>query len=136
VDRQAAVKLLRERGIQPSAQRVAVGAYVLDTLDHPSADQVFAHVRRGFPMLSRATVYNTLNLFVANGLLRALVVAEGKILFDPNMEPHHHFIDESSGAIVDVPWGALEVRQTGTLPFDVRDVQLVLRGVLHSRTRD
>ncbi len=130
------MKLLRERGIQPSAQRVAVGAYVLDTLDHPSADQVFAHVRRGFPMLSRATVYNTLNLFVANGLLRALVVAEGKILFDPNMEPHHHFIDESSGAIVDVPWGALEVRQTGTLPFDVRDVQLVLRGVLHSRTRD
>ncbi len=130
------MKLLRERGIQPSAQRVAVGAYVLDTLDHPSADQVFAHVRRGFPMLSRATVYNTLNLFVANGLLRALVVAEGKILFDPNMEPHHHFIDESSGAIVDVPWGALEVRQTGTLPFDVRDVQLVLRGVLHSRNRD
>ena len=62
------VTQLREHGIQPSAQRVAVAQYVLDTEDHPSADQVFARVRKGFPMLSRATVYNTLNLFVTEGL--------------------------------------------------------------------
>lgn len=128
MERQAAVKLLRERGIQPSAQRVAVGTYVLDTLDHPSADQVFARVRRSFPMLSRATVYNTLNLFVAKGLLRELVVAEGKVLFDPKTEPHHHFLDDATGELLDVPWDALEVRQAAPLPYDVRDVQVVLRG--------
>ena len=33
---------LREAGIQPSAQRLAVAEYVLDTVDHPSADQVWA----------------------------------------------------------------------------------------------
>jgi Fur family transcriptional regulator, iron response regulator len=128
VERQAAVQLLRERGIQPSAQRVAVGTYVLDTADHPSADQVFARVRRTFPMLSRATVYNTLNLFVAKGLLRELVVAEGRVLFDPKTKPHHHFVDEATGELVDLPWDALEVRQAAPLPFAVRDVQVVLRG--------
>ena len=80
------VDVLKSRGIQPSAQRVAVAEYVLHTHDHPAADQVFARVKKRFPMVSRATVYNTLNLFVEKGLLRALVLAEGKVVFDPKIE--------------------------------------------------
>ena len=120
---------LREHGIQPSAQRVAVAEYVLVTDEHPSADLVFRRVRKRFPWISRATVYNTLNLFVAKGLLRALAIAEGRVVFDPNVEPHHHFLDEDSGAIHDVPWRALEVRRVDALPgLDVREYQVVLRG--------
>ena len=104
------IKLLRDRGIQPSAQRVAVAQYALTTEDHPSADQVWARVRKSFPMISRATVYNTLNLFVAKGLLQPLVLAEGKVVFDPKVDRHHHFIDEDTGSIHDVPWQALEVK--------------------------
>jgi len=55
--------LLKERGVQPSAQRVAVAKYALTTHDHPSADEVWERVRRTLPTISRATVYNTLNLF-------------------------------------------------------------------------
>src|SRR6516164_8275660 len=113
--KQDAAATLRERGIQPSAQRIAVAQYVLTTDEHPSADRVWARVKRGFPMLSRATVYNTLNLFVAKGLLRPLVLAEGKVVFDPNVASHHHFIDEETGAIHDVPWHALEVRKLDSL---------------------
>ncbi len=121
--------VLRARGIQPSAQRLAVADYVLSTEEHPSADQVFARVRERFPAISRATVYNTLNLFVAKGLLREHVLAEGRVVFDPNVEPHHHFIDEETGAIQDVPWDALEVRGAhGLRGLDVRDFQVVLRG--------
>ncbi|HSN81499.1 MAG TPA: transcriptional repressor, partial [Polyangiales bacterium] len=54
---------LEERGIKPSAQRVAVAEFVLHTDAHPSADEVWSRVRERFPMVSRATVYNTLNLF-------------------------------------------------------------------------
>lgn len=120
---------LREHGVQPSAQRVAVAGYVLATEDHPSADQVFRRVRKGFPMLSRATVYNTLNLFVEKGLLRAFVLAEGKVVFDPKTGPHHHFIDEATGAIHDVPWDAVKVSRVESLPgFEVREYQVVMRG--------
>jgi len=123
------LQALTERGIQPSAQRMAVAEYVLYTTDHPSADQVWAKVKRGFPMLSRATVYNTLNLLAEKGLLRELVLAEGKVVFDPNLDPHHHFLDEETGEIVDVPWAALDVRRVHSLTgFDVREYQVVMRG--------
>ncbi len=120
---------LRSHDIQPSAQRLAVAEYVLRTEAHPSADQVWAKVKASLPMISRATVYNTLNLFVRKGLLRELILAEGKVVFDPNVEPHHHFIDEGTGAIHDVPWDALEVRRIESLKgVDVREYQVVLRG--------
>lgn len=123
------IKLLRDRGVQPSAQRVAVAEYALTTEDHPSADQVWARVRKSFPMISRATVYNTLNLFVAKGLLQPLVLSEGKVVFDPKVDRHHHFIDEDTGSIHDVPWQALEVKNIQALRgYDVRQYQVVLRG--------
>jgi Fe2+ or Zn2+ uptake regulation protein len=123
------VSFLRDRGIQPSPQRVAVAGYVLFTDRHPTAEEVCSTVQRGFPLLSRATVYNTLNLFVRKGLLRACTLAEGRVVFDPNVTRHHHFVDERTGRIYDVPWEALEVRRVETLKdYRVRDYQVVLRG--------
>jgi len=125
--------ILRQHHIQPSAQRLAVASYVLDTEDHPSADQVFVRVRRGHPGISRATVYNTLNRFVREGLLRTLVLSGGRVVFDPNVEPHHHFIDDATGRIHDVPWDALRVSRVDALPgVDVREYQVVLRGRRHA----
>ncbi|HLV67003.1 MAG TPA: transcriptional repressor [Polyangiaceae bacterium] len=125
----AVIALLTRHGIQPSAQRVAVADYVLFTDEHPSADRVFAKVRKVLPVLSRATVYNTLNLLVRKGLLRELVLAEGKVVFDPKLERHHHFVDEATGRIFDVPWEALEVRKVTDLEdYDVSEYQVVLRG--------
>jgi Fur family iron response transcriptional regulator len=121
--------VLREHGIQPSAQRVAVAGYVLHTSEHPSADEVWKRVRRHFPHVSRATVYNTLNLFVDKGLLREFVLTEGRVVFDPNVERHHHFIDEPSGTIHDVPWDAIRVTGVPELEgFEAREYQVVLRG--------
>jgi len=120
---------LRKTGIQPSAQRVAVGEYVLATDAHPSAEQVWAEVRTRVPLISRATVYNTLNLFVRKGLLRQIQLEEGRIGFDPNLAPHHHFIDEVTGVVLDIPWDALEVKRVEALRgLEVREYRVVLRG--------
>jgi Fe2+ or Zn2+ uptake regulation protein len=127
--RTAAIERLRAHGIQPSAQRVAVAEYVLGTDEHPSADEVWARVRARVPVLSRATVYNTLNLLVAKGLLRSLVLAGGRIVFDPRLERHHHLIDEDTGRIHDVPWNAVRVSRLETLDgFTIREYQVVMRG--------
>jgi Fur family transcriptional regulator, iron response regulator len=123
------VRVLEEHGIQPSAQRVAVAEYVLQTTEHPSADKVWAEVQENFPMISRATVYNTLHLFVAKGLLRELHLAPDSVIFDPNTDRHHHFIDEATGRIYDIPWNQIEVRNAKPLPgFEVDDYQVVMRG--------
>jgi Fur family transcriptional regulator, iron response regulator len=128
------VQKLREHDIQPSAQRLAVAAYVLGTedhpsADHPSADQVWERVQASLPMLSRATVYNTLNLFVKKGLLKLLVLSEGNVVFDPKTERHHHFIDADSGRIHDVEWDAVSVGDVSKLKgYEVDEYMLVMRG--------
>ena len=88
---------LRHSGIQPTPQRIAVAEFVLSTAAHPTADGVWMHVRTRCPTLSRATVYNTLNLFAEKGLLKPQPLREGAVVFDPHVQPHHHFIDEDTG---------------------------------------
>jgi len=121
--------VLKEHGISPSAQRVAVAKYVLHTDAHPSADEVWTRVRENFPQVSRATVYNTLHLFVERGLVRVFVLTEGRLVYDPKLEDHHHFIDEQTGVIYDIPWDRLPVSNIEELEgFDVHRYQVVLRG--------
>ena len=123
------VDVLEQHGIQPSAHRVAVGEYVLTTTDHPSADRVWARVRQRFPMISRATVYNTLNLFVEKKLLRELHLAADSVVFDPNMEKHHHLIDEETGRIYDVEWDDVEVSKIEKMRnFEIHDYSVVMHG--------
>jgi len=121
--------ILRRHGIQATPQRIAVAEYVLAAKTHPSADEVWEQVRRRCPTLSRATVYNTLNRFVDQGLVRTQVLKEGTVVFDPRVDAHHHFIDLDTGKIYDVPWEALKVSGEKALRgFDVREYQVVMRG--------
>lgn len=120
---------LEGAGVRPSAQRVAIAEFVLHTDTHPSADAVWQAVKARFPMVSRATVYNTLELFVQKGLLRQLALADDAMVYDPVVQPHHHFIDEGTGAIHDIPWDAVKVSKLDApAGFDVREYQVVMRG--------
>lgn len=123
------VDLLVQHGIQPSAHRVAVAQYVLMTDEHPSAERVWARVKARFPMISRATVYNTLNLFVEKELLRELHLSPESVVFDPKLERHHHLIDDESGRIHDIPWSSVEVCNiSGIAGYEIRDYQVVMHG--------
>ncbi len=122
-------ELLRDAGVQPPPQRVALARYVLGTTSHPTADEVLARARRECPTLSRATVYNTLTRLAERGLVRPQTIREGVVVFDPRTERHHHFVDEATGKIYDVPWEALSVSgEKGLAEYDVRDYQVVMRG--------
>ena len=122
-------ELLRSAGVQPTPQRVAVARYVLGTTSHPTADEVLAKARRECPTLSRATVYNTLTRLVERGLVRPQTIREGVVVFDPRTERHHHFVDEATGKIYDVPWDALSVSGEKRLSdYDVKEYQVVMKG--------
>ncbi len=123
------IELLREHGIQPTPQRLAVAEYVLGAKTHPSADEVWEAVRQRCPTLSRATVYNTLNVLAEKGLIRTQVLKEGTVVFDPRVDAHHHFIDTETGRVYDIPWEALRVAGEKRLPgFEVHEFQVILRG--------
>lgn len=123
------VQILAEHGIHPSAHRVAVAQYVLTTREHPSADRVWDRVRERFPMISRATVYNTLNLFVEKGLLRELHLAEDSVVFDPKLERHHHLIDDETGQIHDIAWNKVQIKNIRSISnYDINEYQVVMHG--------
>jgi Fur family transcriptional regulator, iron response regulator len=123
------ITILRRCGIQPTPQRIAIVDFVFESKAHPSADTILDNVRKACPTISRATVYNTLNLLVEKGLLRAQILKEGTIIFDPNISRHHHFVDEESGKVYDIPWEALKVTENKSLrEFEIRDYQVVMRG--------
>jgi len=124
-----AITILRQGGIQPTPQRIAVVEYVLGSKTHPSADDVLIYARKNCPTVSRATVYNTLNLLVQKGLLGMQTIKEGAVVFDPNIKKHHHFVDNETGDIYDIPWDQLEVKGKEKLrDFEIDEFQVIMRG--------
>jgi Fur family transcriptional regulator, iron response regulator len=112
-------ELLRSRGITPTHQRVEIARVLWERGGHLSADQVLTRVNARQAEASKATVYNTLKLFVAKKLIRELVVDPAKIVYDPNMAPHHHLYDVLTGQLTDVPAAGVSVLGLPPLPAGI-----------------
>ncbi len=121
--------MLRERGITPTAQRVRVGRVLFSGDQHLTADAVLARLRVSGSRVSKATVYNTLNLFARHGMLRELNVDATRSSFDSNVAPHHHFYVESTGELIDVAPGEVEFAKLPPLPAGTESlgVEVVIR---------
>lgn len=107
--------MLRDHGINPTAQRVEIARELFSRKGHFSAEDVFTLVNNEQAQVSKATVYNTLGLFAERGLIRQLIVDPTKVFYDPNMVPHYHFYDVVSGKLTDI--NAENVRITGLPPL-------------------
>jgi len=114
-NREEVAQVLRRHGIMPTHQRTEIAFILFTRREHLSADQILALVNSRFAEASKATVYNTLKLFVENKLIRELVVDPAKIVYDPNTEPHHHLYDVTTGRLTDIP--AENVRVLGLPPL-------------------
>ena len=124
-----AERRLAECGIRPTAQRVRIAALLLSAPQHLSAEQILAQLRTLGARVSKATVYNTLNLFAAHGLIRQLSVDGSRAWFDSNVDPHYHFHDLTTGALIDVPVPAVEFSRLPVPPpgTEVAGIDLVIR---------
>jgi Fur family transcriptional regulator, iron response regulator len=97
-------RLLQAVGIRPTRQRSALAGLLFDGCDkHMTAEQVYAAARKRKVRVSLATVYNTLHQFTDAGLLRQVVIDSSRIYFDTNCASHHHFFDEMTGQLYDIP---------------------------------
>lgn len=109
-----ALARLKEVGLRPTRQRMALAKLLLDGGDqHITAEQLHIMARDASVKVSLATVYNTLHQFRDSGLLREVVVGPGRSYFDTNVQNHHHFFIEPDGELMDIPVDAV---QLGALP--------------------
>jgi Fur family iron response transcriptional regulator len=115
ITRESVAERLRAHGITPTHQR-----------EHLSADQILVLVNARHAEASKATVYNTLRLFLEKRLVREVIVDPSRVFYDPNTTPHHHFYDVVTGRLTDIPADAVRVESlpqpppgTGTDGVDV-----------------
>lgn len=108
--------LLRSHDIHPTAQRVEIAYALFIRHGHYSADDIFTAVNREQPQVSKATVYNTLGLFAEKGLVREVIIDPNKVFYDPNVDPHHHFYNVSTGELTDIDGHAVAVTGLPPLP--------------------
>jgi len=94
------IATLRQRGIRVTAQRVAVAEVLANSIDHPSAQDVYERVKLHFPHITLATVYNTLNVLSEKGFVQPLHF-RGGTRYDANLLPHANLICVECGRIAD-----------------------------------
>jgi Fur family iron response transcriptional regulator len=126
----AALDCLREAGLRPTRQRLALAKLLLENGDrHVTAEQLHGEALTASIRVSLATVYNTLHQFTAAGLLREVVVAPGRSYFDTNVDDHHHFFFESTGQLQDIPGDRVVVRDLPAPPDGtaIRRVDVIIR---------
>jgi Fur family iron response transcriptional regulator len=109
-------ELLVQHGIKRTSQRIEIGKMLLSSPQHLSADQVLSRVNQGSEIVSKATVYNTLYLFVEKGLIRQVITCSGKVFYDSNTSPHFHLYNEDSGELMDFDAGQMKFDNKQKLP--------------------
>ncbi len=120
---------LREAGVQPTLQRIAICQYVLCEADHPTAEEVHAWAEKNLAKISLATVYNTLNVLVEAGLLKEFKFQHvDKVIYDDNIEEHFHFLDEKSGKLYDIHKDDVKLSVELQKKFKVSGFDLLIKG--------
>jgi Fur family iron response transcriptional regulator len=114
--REGIAERLRSHGITPTHQRIEIANVLFDRAGHLTADQILGLVNARYAESSKATVYNTLKLFIEKKLIRELIVDSTCVMYDPNTAPHHHFYDVATGRLTDIPEHAVRLAGLPPLP--------------------
>ena len=107
--RDTLVEMLRRHGISPTHQRIEIAYALFARGEHLSAAQILATVNNRHSETSKATVYNTLNLFLERKLIREVIVDPHKVFYDPNTDAHHHIYNLDTGELTDIDASQIEI---------------------------
>ena len=125
-------EFLEAAGLRATKPRLAIARVLYsDGIDrHVTADRVAEMLAEAGENIVLASVYNTLNTFVTAGLLREVHGAErGITIFDTNTTPHHHFYNEKTKTLTDIPADAVEVLKLPPAPKGAKTVgcEMIIR---------
>jgi len=132
---QHALEQLKTTGVRITPQRHAILTYLVESMGHPTADDIYRALEPNFPSMSVATVYNNLKMFIESGMVRELTYGDNSSRFDANVSDHHHIICQSCGKIEDFSYPSLEdvgVQAEKSTGFEVKGLRMELYGLCKS----
>ena len=120
---------LRDHRLRPTKARIRIGMMLLDSPKHLSADQIFDKLIEHGHCISKATVYNTLNVFAKHGVVSEVAVDPTRMYYDSTTLPHHHFYNIDTGQLTDIPRENLSVENIPRLPdnTEIEDLEIVIK---------
>jgi Fur family iron response transcriptional regulator len=120
---------LAAKGHQITVQRMRLARLIFARPQHLSAEDVLRMAVTAGIKVSKATVYNTLNLFAECGLVREVNVDSDRLYYDSTTTPHHHFFNEDTGELSDVPLDAVSVANLPEPPAgtETAGIEVVIR---------
>ena len=108
--------VFEKHAILATPQRLEVAEIILAKPQHLSAEQIFEKLRAAGSSVSKATVYNSLNLFGERGLIKERLVDPERRYYDSTTTPHHHFYNADTGELSDISSDSIEVIGLPELP--------------------
>ena len=129
MSKESARRVLSQYHIKSTAQRLDIARITLYKDQHLSAEDVIMRLNSNTDGISRATVYNTLNLFVDKGLLRRVIIDSSKIYYDSKTKPHSHYFNVDTGEILDFEFDDIKIEPSLDLPKNTlkEGVDVVIR---------
>lgn len=120
---------LKSQGVYPTQQRMIIANVLFSKNQHLTADQVDDLVRESQHQVSKATIYNTLGLFVKKDLLNEIHIDSSRTFYDTNTEPHQHFYNMDSGELIDINIDQLPDFIQGQLPAStsIDSIDIIVR---------
>ena len=94
-------KLLNEKGLKVTIQRLAVYEALYKERVHPTAEHLTSIVCKKYPTISAGTVYKTLDTFVEHNLIKRVKSDRDVMRYDATMERHHHLYSLENDQISD-----------------------------------
>jgi Fur family iron response transcriptional regulator len=135
MERDAIARLLSQHGLQVTTQRLDIAEFVLSRPQHLSADQILQAMHARGSRVSKATVYNTMNLFSERGIVRTVELDPERLYYDSTSEPHHHFYNVDTGELTDIPADSVSVSLDTALPdgtvHESVDIVIRVRSAVH-----
>lgn len=125
-------RALEASGQRFTRQRAAVYRFLIGTVRHPTAEEVFLAVRGELEGISLATVYKSLETLVGCGLVTKLTYGDGSARYDGRTDLHHHARCLACGSVTDLPGliddSEIDGLRGGVVGFQVTGFRVELEG--------
>lgn len=113
--------------IRLSAYRLKIFEYLINERTHPTAEEIYQHLKKEIPSISPATVYNTLRLFLEKKIIQLVNVEKNEARYDATLSWHGHLKCLACNRVFDIHIET--IRLVGLEGFEIFEKHLDLKGL-------
>jgi Fe2+ or Zn2+ uptake regulation protein len=123
------VKILKDKDIKITSQRLIVLRYLDEHCTHPTTDQIYKDLKTNNPSLSKTTVYNVLETLEKNGIIQAITISGSELRYDLAHDMHHHFYCKKCGKIIDIEISCPNIEKMSEYGHKVEEIHGYIKGI-------